>query len=97
MDAVFEAATQKGWPEAALHREYFSVPEAADWVNQPFQLQLSRSGRTLQAPADRSATDVLAEAGIAIATKRSDGLCGVCATAYDVSRPATPSNTATWC
>jgi ferredoxin-NADP reductase len=85
MDAVFEAATRKGWPESALHREYFSVPEAADWVNQPFELQLSRSGRTLQVPADRSATEVLAEAGIAIATKCSDGLCGVCGTAYDAA------------
>ncbi len=85
MDAVFAVAAQKGWPEEALHREYFSVPDAADWVNQPFELQLSRSGRTLQVPADRSATEVLAEAGIAIATKCSDGLCGVCATAYDAA------------
>ncbi len=26
MDAVFAAAARKGWPEAALHREYFSCP-----------------------------------------------------------------------
>ncbi|MGL6112009.1 MAG: PDR/VanB family oxidoreductase, partial [Rubrivivax sp.] len=85
MDGVFEAATAQGWPEEAMHREYFSLPEAPDWVNQPFQLQLARSGRTLQVPADRSATEVLADAGITIATKCSDGLCGVCATAYDAA------------
>ncbi len=68
-----------------LHREYFSVPEAADWVNHPFELQLARSGRTLQVPASASATDVLAEAGIAVITKCSDGLCGTCATPYDAA------------
>jgi ferredoxin-NADP reductase len=85
MEGVFDAAAAQGWPVDALHREYFSLPEAPEWVNQPFQLHLARSGRTLQVPADRSATEVLAEAGIAIATKCSDGLCGVCATAYDAT------------
>jgi ferredoxin-NADP reductase len=85
MDAVFAAAAALGWPEAALHREYFSVPEAVDRVNLPFELQLKRSGRTLQVPAERSATEVLAEAGIMVATKCSDGLCGVCATPYDAA------------
>jgi ferredoxin len=85
MQGVFDAAAAQGWPEEALHREYFSLPEAPEGVNQPFQLQLARTGRTLQVPADRSATEVLAEAGITIATKCSDGLCGVCATAYDAT------------
>jgi ferredoxin-NADP reductase len=79
MDAVFAAATAKGWPDAALMREYFTVPEPPDWVNHPFTLELTKSGKTLQVPADKSATDVLAEAGIPITTKCSDGICGVCA------------------
>jgi len=85
MDSVFEAATAQGWPEEALHREYFSVPEAPAWLNLPFTLQLSRSGRTLQVPAERSATEVLADAGIHLLVKCSDGLCGTCATAYDAA------------
>jgi ferredoxin len=36
-------------------------------------------------PAERSATDVLAEAGVVIDVKCSDGLCGVCARTYDAS------------
>ena len=83
MNGVFEAATAHGWPEDAMHREFFSVPEAEGWTNHPFVLRLANSGRSLQVPADRSATDVLAEAGLAIDTKCSDGLCGVCATRYD--------------
>jgi len=83
MDGVFAAATERGWPEDTMHREYFSVPEADAWVNRSFVLKLARSGKTLDVPAERSATEVLAEAGIGIDVKCSDGLCGVCATPYD--------------
>jgi ferredoxin len=85
MDGVFEAATAHGWPEEALHREYFGVPEADAWVNHPFELQLAKSQRTLQVPAELSATDVLAQCGVRVDVKCSDGLCGVCATPYDAA------------
>lgn len=85
MDGVFAAAATRGWPEESLHREYFSVPEAQAWVDLPFVLRLSGSGRTLQVPADRSATEVLNEAGIRVDTKCSDGLCGVCSMPYDAA------------
>jgi ferredoxin-NADP reductase len=41
MDAVFAAALARGWPEEALSREYFSVPEPPPYVNHPFTLRLS--------------------------------------------------------
>ncbi len=82
MDSVFAAATAKGWPDSALLREYFTVPEPPDWVNHPFTLELARSGQSLHVPADRSATDVLADAGIPVTTKCSDGICGVCAVGH---------------
>ena len=82
MDAVFAQGQAMGWPESALHREYFSVPDTEAWQNHPFRLRLARSGRVLEVPADRSATDVLAEQGVVVNVKCSDGLCGVCATPY---------------
>jgi reductive dehalogenase len=85
MDAAFAAAAARGWPEEALHREYFQLPEAPEWVNRPFTLKLARSGRALPVPASASATEVLSAAGLAVPTKCSDGLCGVCATAYDAA------------
>ncbi|MCP5261156.1 MAG: 4Fe-4S dicluster domain-containing protein [Rhodoferax sp.] len=88
MDGVFEAGAARGWPEQALHREYFSVPDADAWVNHAFTLRLRVSGKTLEVPPERSATDVLARAGIRIDTKCSDGLCGVCATPYDAGASA---------
>ncbi|MBL8346819.1 MAG: 4Fe-4S dicluster domain-containing protein [Rubrivivax sp.] len=85
MDAAFTAAIARGWPEDALHREYFSAPGDAAWVNRPFTLVLARSGRELAVPADARATDVLAAAGLAVDVKCTDGLCGVCAMRYDAA------------
>ncbi len=85
MDAVFDAAQAAGWPESHRHREYFSVPDAPARENHVFTLRLLRSGRDLEVPADRSATDVLAAHGHAVPTKCSDGLCGVCALPYDAA------------
>ena len=78
MIPVMEAAERQGFPEAARHLEYFAVPELPEWENHPFTLKLKRSGQSLDVPADKSATDVLAENGIHIDVKCSDGICGVC-------------------
>ncbi len=79
MDAVYAAAHAGAWPDDALHREYFSVPEPPDYVNHPFTLKLARSGSRLAVPADRSATEVLEAAGVHVEVKCSDGICGTCA------------------
>ena len=79
MDAVLAEGAAKGWPEEALHKEYFSVPEPPDYVNEPFVLKLANSGRSFEVPADKRATDVLIEAGFNVDMKCSDGICGVCA------------------
>lgn len=78
MSGVLQAAERAGFPEEARHLEYFSVPEQPEYVNHDFTLRLARSGRDLLVPADRSATDVLAAAGIHVDVKCSDGICGVC-------------------
>jgi ferredoxin-NADP reductase len=78
MQGVIEAAERQGFPDEARHLEYFSVPKLPEWENHPFTLKLARSGRTFHVPADKTATDVLAEHGIHIDVKCSDGICGVC-------------------
>jgi reductive dehalogenase len=82
MDAVYAAAAAAGYPEDALHREYFTVPEAPARVDAPFVLRLA-DGRRVGVGAGQSATDALAATGIVIATQCADGLCGVCARGYD--------------
>jgi len=82
MDAVFESALQRGWPEECLHREYFTVPVDTEYENHTFQVQLSKTGTMFEIPADRSAADVLIESGFPVDVKCSDGLCGTCVAGY---------------
>jgi ferredoxin len=65
-----------------MSREYFSVPEPPPYQNHPFTLRLAHSGRDVTVRADQTAVEALAEAGIVIPTKCSDGICGVCAVAH---------------
>ena len=78
MDGVMQAAERQGFPEEARHLEYFSVPEQPEYENHDFTIRLTRSGRDILVPADRNPTDVLAENGIHVDVKCSDGICGVC-------------------
>jgi len=78
MSAVMEAAESAGFPEAARHLEYFTLPEVPDYENHPFTLRLARSGREIAVTVEESATDALARAGVHVDVKCSDGLCGVC-------------------
>ncbi|MEP3276508.1 MAG: 2Fe-2S iron-sulfur cluster-binding protein [Stappiaceae bacterium] len=82
MDGVFDKAREKGWPEDALSKEYFSVPEPPEYENHPFTLELTKSGKTIEVSPEETGTEALAAAGIIVDTKCSDGICGVCATAY---------------
>jgi ferredoxin-NADP reductase len=82
MDAVFETAASFGWPEDALHREFFAAPEGLEYENHPFKVVLASSGREIEVSAEQKATEALVEAGVAVDTKCSDGICGVCATRY---------------
>ena len=78
MTAVMDAAERQGYKEHERHIEYFNVPEMPEYENHPFKLKLAKSGRVLDVPADKTATDVLTENGVHIDVKCSDGICGVC-------------------
>ena len=80
--AAADTAAALDRPDDALAREYFAVPEAPDWVNQPFTLRLTQTGRDIPVAADQSATEALAAVGITVPTKCSDGICGVCAVTH---------------
>jgi reductive dehalogenase len=78
MSSVLEAGDKLGWPDENLHREYFSVPEAPEYENHEFTLNLARSGRQIAVPAESNAAEALLAAGIHVDMKCSDGICGVC-------------------
>ncbi len=78
MSAVVDAAQGAGVPEDNCHIEYFSTPDVPEYENHDFTLKLMKSGREVIVPADKSGTDALADAGIQVPVKCSDGICGVC-------------------
>lgn len=80
LDAV--EARCAGWPPGALHIERFAaVPLAAPVRDEPFEVELARTGTVLTVPTDRSIVDVVeSETGMAILTSCSEGKCGTCET-----------------
>jgi len=78
MEGVVQAAARQGFPEAARHLEYFSVPEQTDYVNHAFTVTLAKSGKDLIISANKTLSDVLLDNGIPVDVKCSDGICGVC-------------------
>lgn len=87
IDEVMASARALGWPEERLHVELFDADHAPDPDARPFDIALARSGRTLHVPPDRTAIDILAEAGIRIVTSCNQGLCGSCATPVLAGEP----------
>jgi vanillate O-demethylase ferredoxin subunit len=78
MQAALRAAA--GWPEDAVHLEYFAPPEGegAQGEDQPFVLRLARRGIEVPVAADASAVDALHDLGIDVPTSCAQGVCGTC-------------------
>ncbi|MDI5938322.1 MULTISPECIES: PDR/VanB family oxidoreductase [unclassified Micromonospora] len=80
LDGLRAATEAAGCPDR-LRTELFSAP--ASEQPQPagsFTVRLDRSGVDLTVPADRSALDVLLEAGVEIVNDCHEGICGSCET-----------------
>ncbi|KRW73859.1 Vanillate O-demethylase oxidoreductase [Pseudomonas sp. TTU2014-066ASC] len=81
MDHMLDTARRCGWADAALHREFFAAPTQGEvGGDQPFDVQLSRSGMTLHVPTDKSVLQVLEAAGVEISSSCEQGICGACLT-----------------
>ena len=78
MNAVEQATAD--WPKGHVHFEWFSADSDQDAENEPFDMVIDSSGARLHVPADKSALDVLRDAGIPCASVCSEGVCGTCET-----------------
>ena len=79
MAFVIDGARAAGWPESAIHKEFFGAAPA-DGAEQGFDVELARSGKRVHVAADRSITAALAEQGIEIPVSCQQGVCGTCIT-----------------
>ena len=82
IDAVLAAATRQGWPDARVHREFFSAPAVPvrAMPDQAFDVQLARSGQIVPVPAELSVARALEAAGVTIPVSCEQGVCGTCLT-----------------
>lgn len=77
LDAARAEAARAGWPDAAVHFEYFANPNTVD-TSSSFTIELARSALTLEVPAGRSILSVLRDHDVAIASSCRQGACGTC-------------------
>ena len=74
------AAATAHWPREQVHFEWFAAPRQ-DWPeNQPFTIELARSGLTLEVPAARTILHVVRDHGIDVVSACEEGVCGTCET-----------------
>tara|TARA_B100000686_G_C15924702_1_gene541320 strand:- start:131 stop:496 length:366 start_codon:yes stop_codon:yes gene_type:complete len=86
MGAVAEAA--KEWPAENIHFEYFAAKkENPDWVNEEFEISLSRHKKILTVPREKTILEVVREAGIFADASCQSGSCATCRTALLHGRP----------
>ena len=77
IEAAIALCRDAGWPREQVHFEFFAEAAAAIG-DQPIELVLARSGRTLIVAADRTILETLIEAGAEPLSDCRRGECGVC-------------------
>ncbi|MDN5916386.1 MAG: cytochrome P450/oxidoreductase [Pseudonocardia sp.] len=69
------------WPSGTLHVERFSPkPVGEPQRAEAFEVELARSGMTLEVPPESSVLDVVESAGATVLSSCAEGTCGTCET-----------------
>ena len=78
MEAV--RAMTDHWSPTAVHFEAFSEAETHKADDRPFKVKLTRSGKVLDVPTDKTILEVLREHGLDVPSSCETGTCGTCRT-----------------
>lgn len=77
LEAARRIAAELGWPETAVHFEYFKNTNTIN-DSSSFEVALARSCVTLTVPAGKTILEVMREAGIDMPSSCEQGACGTC-------------------
>ncbi|MER8479258.1 Rieske 2Fe-2S domain-containing protein [Mesorhizobium sp. M1163] len=77
LEAARKIAAEQGWPDSAVHFEYFKNTNKID-DSSSFEVALARSCVTLQVPAGKTILQVMRESGIDVPSSCEQGACGTC-------------------
>lgn len=80
MSWVLETGRKLNWPDTALFSEAFTARKFSNVDNQPFEVELARSGKVLQVGENEFLIDVLNRAKAGIPCSCTQGICGSCIT-----------------
>ncbi|KFC62484.1 Vanillate O-demethylase oxidoreductase [Devosia sp. LC5] len=80
LESVRETAAEQGWPDEAIHFEYFKNDKIID-DSSSFEIELARSAMTLHVPSGRTILAVMRDAGLTVPSSCEQGACGTCLTA----------------
>lgn len=88
MELAQAIATERGWPTAQIHLEYFtSENRPSENTDTEFELVLHKSSKRLIVKSDQTIIVALREAGVDILTSCEQGVCGTCVTAVIEGEP----------
>lgn len=79
LEMVQQTASALGWPDEAIHFEYFQNDKVID-ASSAFDVELARSAMTLHVPAGRTILETMREAGLTVPSSCEQGACGTCLT-----------------
>lgn len=68
------------WPEGRVNFEDFKPVEVVRADDEPFEVELRKSGTTLTVPANRSILEAMRDAGLNTVSSCESGTCGTCKT-----------------
>ena len=77
LEAARVTALKVGWPDEAVHFEYFKNPNTIDDSSE-FEIALARSCLTLKVPSGKTIVEILRYNNVAISTSCEQGACGTC-------------------
>lgn len=79
LESVRATAAAQGWPDEAIHFEYFKNDKVID-NSSSFEIELARSAMTLHVPAGKTILEIMREAGLTVPSSCEQGACGTCLT-----------------
>ena len=77
LEAVRQEASSAGWPDDAVHFEYFKNTNEID-DSSTFEVALARSAMTVTVPAGATILEVLRGHGVIMPSSCEQGACGTC-------------------
>ncbi len=86
LEATRHIASDFGWPDEAVHFEYFQNTIELD-SSSSFEVSLARSALTLEVPSGKTILEVLRDNGIALMSSCEQGACGTCEVAVIEGEP----------